>query len=335
MSRWLARTEFDTWSGQWLRKLRRRHNEDCVNIVAYHSIASDDSLFTRGTTLRHTPSELERHMDYLVDHYRPVSLRTAVDALARGESLRRAVVITIDDGLADSLRHAMPILVRRRIPMTVFAVTSVIGNKDLQWQHKLTWLVQSGLGPKVKAAMETEGYPPAKSDQSVEEYARHNFRPDLPDILEAIVEATGTTGVELAARMRPYLEPEEMAEADSELVEFGNHTHTHAILSALDADAQRVEMEQARDIIQSIVGRPPFALAYPFGLKRHYNIDSTRLAAETGHRAALDARRRINRVGVSPMQLSRKPAPCGSQSAFEKAIEDWPDNAALPPSKRR
>lgn len=330
MSRWLARTEFDTWSGQWLRRLRRRHNEECVNILAYHSIAPEDSLFTRGTTLRHTPAEFERHMDYLSTHYRPVRLADVVAALESGEILRRAVVITIDDGLADSLRHAMPILVRRRIPMTVFAVTSVIGNKDLQWQHKLTWLIQSGLGPKVVEAMAIEGYPPTREGQSVEEYVRQNYRADLPEILEAIVEATGTCGAELAARMRPYLEAEEMADVDPDLVEFGNHTHTHAILSALDADAQRSEMTQARDILKSITGRPPLALAYPFGLKRHYNADSIRLAAETGHRAAFDARRRINRAGASPFELSRKPAPCGSQQAFEQAIEDWPDNATLP-----
>jgi hypothetical protein len=48
---------------------------------------------------------------------------------------------------------------------------------------------------------------------------------------------------------------------------------------------------------------------------------------ETGHRAALDLRRRINTGCVDPFGLSRKPAPRGSQEAFEKLIEDWPANA--------
>ena len=132
MSRWLARTEFDTWTGHWLRRLRRRQNERCINLINYHSIAAEDNLFTRGTKLRHDPAEFERQMDYLVENYRPTSMRELVDALERHEHLRRAVVVTIDDGLADSLRIAMPILRRRRIPMTIFAVTSVIGNADLQ-----------------------------------------------------------------------------------------------------------------------------------------------------------------------------------------------------------
>lgn len=330
MSHWLAKAEFDTWTGQWLRRMRRRQNERCINILAYHHVLPEDHLFTRGTTLRHDPVEFERQMDYLVEHYRPIGLRELVDALDRREELRRAVVVTFDDGLADSLRIAMPILRRRRIPMTIFAVTSVIGNADLQWQHKLRWLVNQGLGEKVREAMTIEGFPPSREDESVEEYARHHYRVDLSEILEILVKATGTTGAALAGRMRPYLEPEEMAEVDAELVEFGNHTHTHAILSALSEADQREEITRGRDVLRSIVGYEPLALAYPFGLKRHYTETSKRLVAEAGHRAALDARRRINRAAADPFELSRKPAPCGSQRAFEQIIEDWPDNALLP-----
>ena len=333
MSRWLARTEFDTWTGQWLRRLRRRHNDQCINIVAYHSIASSDSLFTAGTTLRHDPGEFERQMDYLSDNYNPMSLEAIGDATERGELLRKAVAITIDDGMADSLRHAVPILVRRRMPVTIFTVTSVIGNDDLMWQHKLTWLIAQGLGDKVMEAMGVEGFPPAMEGQSVEQYARTNYRADLPEILESLVRATGSTGPAIAGKARPYVERDEMAQVDAEFVQFGNHTHTHAILANLDEDAQRAELTQARDVLREITGRLPIALAYPFGLKRHYNAISRRLAAETGHRAALDARRRLNLPGVDPFNLSRKPAPCGSQQQFEQTIEDWPDNAAINPTR--
>lgn len=329
MSRWLARTEFDTWSGQWLRRLRRRHNDQCINIVAYHSVSANDNIFTVGTTLRHDPSEFERQMDYLAENYNPMSIEAIVDMIERGEPLRRAVAITIDDGMADSLRHAAPVLIRRRMPVTIFTVTSVIGNTDLMWQHKLTWLISQGLGEKVKEAMVTEGYPAAPDGMGVDQYARQNYRADLPEILESLVRATGSTGPAIAAKARPYLEAEEMARAEAEFVHFGNHTHTHAILANLDEAGQRSELVQARDTIRDITGRAPIAVAYPFGLKRHYNAISRRLVAETGHRAALDARRRLNLSGVDPFNLSRKPAPCGSQQQFEQAIEDWPDNAAV------
>jgi peptidoglycan/xylan/chitin deacetylase (PgdA/CDA1 family) len=150
----------------------------------------------------------------------------------------------------------------------------------------------------------------------------------LPAVLEDVLRSVGTSGARLAGALRPYLEVEEVAEADPEYVEFGNHTHTHAILSALAADQQRDEIVAARDRLVSLTGQAPIALAYPFGLKRYYNADSGRIARETGHRAALDMRRRINVGRVDPFELSRKPAPCGSQIGFEQMLEDWPVNAA-------
>lgn len=330
MNSWMTRGEFDTWTGHALRKLRRRHNEACVNIIAYHSIAPRDSFVTNGTTLRHDPAEFERHVDYLCAEYSPVRLSEVVEALESGRTLRRAVVLTFDDGYADAVEWAMPILMRRRVPMTIFPVTSVLGNVDLAWQHKLTWLVRQGLGRKVIEAMSVEGFPPAPPRQDVEVYARRNYRMDLPEILEALVQATGTTGARIAAKARLYLEPEDVAAADPDLVEFGNHTHTHAILSALDVDDQRRELLTARQALTSLTKRPPIVVAYPFGLRSHYTAESKRLVAETGHRAALDARRRINRGDANPLDLSRKPAPCGSQEAFEKLVEDWPVNAFPP-----
>jgi peptidoglycan/xylan/chitin deacetylase (PgdA/CDA1 family) len=314
-----------------MRRLRRLRNDMCLNVVAYHGVAKETSIFTDGTDLRHDPGEFERHLDYLLQHYKPVSLRELVAGLENDRPPQRAVVITIDDGFADSIRQAVPILFRRRIPTTIFPVTSVIGNVDLMWQHKLAWLLANGYEALIHDALKGEAFPTPDDGESLVHFTRRSFRAELPGILECVLRRTGHTGRELASAMRPYLEPEEIAQADPEFVEFGNHTHTHPILSSLTAEQQRGEIVSARDIIASLTGRPPLALAYPFGLKRHYNADSQRIVRETGHRAALDLRRRINVGRVDPFELSRKPAPRGTQADFERLIEDWPANAPLLP----
>jgi peptidoglycan/xylan/chitin deacetylase (PgdA/CDA1 family) len=330
------RTGFDSWPGNWVRRIRRRYNDHCINILAYHRIANRRSALCPPGAPVHAPAEFERHMDYLAACFQPVGLRRVVQAARDGESLRRAVVVTLDDGWADSLSEAALITARRGIPITIFPVTSVIGNADLIWQHKLAWLISEGHGDRVIHAMSAAGIAPPSLDRSVAEHARQSFRADLPDILESVARDAGTTGAALAARYRPYVEPEEMAAADPDLIEFGNHTHRHVILSALTEGQQRREMESARDCIDAIVGRAPLALAYPFGLKRHIGEDSRRLAVETGHQAVLDLRRRVNHRDVDPLSLSRKPAPSGTQSEFERIVEDWPANTEIiAPSVRR
>lgn len=321
------KTEFDAWTGRLIRRMRRPRNTQCIHILTYHCIAKTDGIFTAGTTLRHDPTEFERHVDYLVEHYRPMRLNEVVEALERGERLHDAAVITIDDGFAETLRRAQAILYRRRVPVTVFPVTSVIGNGDLVWQHKLAWLEAQGFGADVFEAMKAERFPVPTEGEPLAEYARRTYRPDLPGLLENVLKATGHSGARLAAALRPYLETEDVAEADPEFVEFGNHTHTHAILSALTVEQQRQEIATARDVLTALTGQAPLALACPFGLKHHYNADTKHIARETGHRAVLDMRRRINVGPLDPFDLSRKPACSGPQVDFEKMMEDWPANA--------
>jgi len=327
MNQVLTKSGFQGVTGRLVRRLRRRYNEHCITILTYHSIAVEKSIFTDGTGLRHHPSEFERQVDYLATNYNLIGLRELVDMLARQEQPRRAVVLTFDDGYAGTLRQAMPILYRRRIPMTVFPVTSVIGNHDLLWQHKLAWLLANGHEARVRDALRAEGWDLGDGDTPVTDYVRRNYRIQLPMVLDGVLEMVGQRASALAAQYRPYLEPEEITGADAEFVEFGNHTDTHPVLSALSVEQQLAEIITARKTLTHLTGYPPSALAYPFGLKAHYNEETERLARDTGHLAALDMRRRINVGPVSPFDLSRQPAIHGTQAEFEMMVETWPDNA--------
>ncbi len=329
MSIIIEKTNFETWSGRFVRLLRRRHNDACINIITYHSVSKQKSIFTAGTDLRHDPEAFERHVDYVAAHYKPISLTSLIEHLERGEVPPRAVVFTFDDGYADTLSCAYPILFRRRIPMTIFPATAVIGNIDLLWQHKLAWLSANGLQTRAIEVLAAAGYPQREPGENLMHYGRRCYRHDLTEVLEEALNSVGTSGSALANEFRPYIESDSVAEADPEFVEFGNHTHTHAVLSALTEAAQREEITLARDILNSLTGRPPVAMAYPFGLKSHYDEVTRRIVKETGHRAALDLRRRMNLGHVDPYELSRKPATCGEQAEFERMIEDWPVNASV------
>ncbi len=339
MNAMLSKTGFDHWTGRLVRRLRRRYNDQCITILTYHSVAHEDSVFTAGTQLRCCPQDLEREAEYLAEHYNMMRLSDLVTMLERGEQPVRAVALTFDDGYGDSIRQAMPILFRRRIPMTIFPVTSVVGNNELMWQHKLAWLVAKGHEMLVWDVLGAEGWsvpntPEGTVDahrESIGDFVRRNYQPHLPQVLESVVATVGTSGLALAGRHRPYLEVDDIATADPEFVEFGNHTATHPVLSALTVMQQRSEIEDARQKITEWTGRPPVALAYPFGLKPHYNDASKQLARNTGHRATLDMRRRMNVGLVDPFELSRKPIAGPSQTDFEMMIEDWPANARHSP----
>ena len=204
MNQVLAKAGFEKVTGRLVRRLRRKYNDHCITILTYHDIATEDSVFTAGTGLRHHPSEFERQVDYLAENYNLIGLRELVAMLARREQPRRAVVLTFDDGFAGTLRQAMPILYRRRIPMTIFPVTSVIGNHDLLWQHKLAWLLANGHEARVLGALQAEGWDVEDSGIPVADYVRQNYRIQLPRVLDGVLEMVGQRASVLAAKYRPW-----------------------------------------------------------------------------------------------------------------------------------
>jgi len=77
-------------------------------------------------------ASFERQMRLLsLLRYRVVSLEQVAATLRNGEPLpRRAVAITIDDGYADNLRLAQPVLRRHGFPATLFAVSDRLGARN-------------------------------------------------------------------------------------------------------------------------------------------------------------------------------------------------------------
>src|SRR5262245_874836 len=71
-----------------------------------------------------TPVDVFRsQLKHIVDFYHPISLPDLVRAHAAGQRLPpRAVAITVDDGHADFLHWAFPVLQEFGVPATLFVV---------------------------------------------------------------------------------------------------------------------------------------------------------------------------------------------------------------------
>lgn len=95
-------------------------------ILMYHSIGEPlGNVFTRAPTV----DEFERQMVFLRETCDVVRLRDFfTDARERPE--RKRVAITFDDGYMNFFTHALPVLVRHKIPSTVFVITGRIGEES-------------------------------------------------------------------------------------------------------------------------------------------------------------------------------------------------------------
>ena len=102
-------------------------------ILLYHHVSSSTPASTSIS-----PKAFKSHMEYLDAHHTVVSLQDVVSAIQHNTTLpENAVAITFDDGYANILDNAHPILADLGFPYTVFINPDEIGvgPKQLTWEQ--------------------------------------------------------------------------------------------------------------------------------------------------------------------------------------------------------
>uniref|UniRef100_UPI0035B1EAB7 polysaccharide deacetylase family protein n=1 Tax=Hylemonella sp. TaxID=2066020 RepID=UPI0035B1EAB7 len=107
-----------------------------IPILMYHQI---DEPPPRGTPLRGlvvSPGSFARQMGLLsLLGYRGLSMRD-LEPYLRGEQQGKVVGLTFDDGYQNNLRHALPILQRYGHTATIYAVSDMMGGRNV-WDEGL------------------------------------------------------------------------------------------------------------------------------------------------------------------------------------------------------
>lgn len=101
-----------------------------VPILCYHSVHADWQ-----SPLAVAPDDFDRQCEWLRRHRTVVDLDTAVRLASRSGRLpRRTVALTFDDGFADNLETALPILRRHGLPAAMFIVADTLtGGHPVDW----------------------------------------------------------------------------------------------------------------------------------------------------------------------------------------------------------
>jgi peptidoglycan/xylan/chitin deacetylase (PgdA/CDA1 family) len=82
------------------------------------------------------PNNFSGQLAALRQYAHPIRLQELVQGIQRGTLHPRAVSVTFDDGYADVLHQALPLLERYEIPATVFIVTGALG-QVFQWDNAI------------------------------------------------------------------------------------------------------------------------------------------------------------------------------------------------------
>lgn len=272
-----------------LRKLRRaaRHfvERDRPVILMYHRVAR---LAHDPWQLAVSPDRFAEQIEALVQCRHVVPLRWLVARLAQGRVPRKVAVVTFDDGYADVLDAARPVLERHTCPATVFLMTAAIGDDRGFWWDELSSLVFEPSSLPLELRIDIAGRPYGwRTDGRLTNAANDEVRDGLvvtreqlhyelwrllrpldpesrSDLLLRLCTWAGAE-VETKSMHRPLSAEEVHRLVAPGFIDIGAHTVTHPQLSLLDDAGQRGEIEGSRRACEELVGRPIDTFAYPFG----------------------------------------------------------------------
>jgi peptidoglycan/xylan/chitin deacetylase (PgdA/CDA1 family) len=258
-------------------------------IFALHSVVEDDTLYP-DQGLRCSARQLERVLHWLRgENIDFVDLDEAVWRL-RGRSSRRFACFTFDDGYADNLSHALPVMEQFGAPFTVYVTTGMVTRQIDAWWLGLAALISSYDRLKLTSHLSVECPDLSRKRRAFSRLASltHQDFGLLPHLHQAI--AKGAIDCRKLVERQALSEDQLRQLSRHPLVTIGGHTMSHRNLAQAPASAVRWEIEENRRFLQSVTGQPVEHFAYPFGHERACGAREARICREVGFRTAVTTR---------------------------------------------
>jgi peptidoglycan/xylan/chitin deacetylase (PgdA/CDA1 family) len=320
-------------------------------ILAYHRVAD---LACDPQLLAVTPHHFAEHVQVLRNECHPIRLHDLSTALCDGRSLPRGVIVTFDDGYADNLINAKPVLERYDVPATVFVTTGYTNKKrDFWWNELEALLLHRELLPKT-LRLHIDGRVhdwdlslPVKGDGTVhgqyrrwnildhdDPSPRHSVYRSLHKMLRPLVEydqrkvldeLSAWAGAEdIGQASGTVLSRVQVIElAQGGLVEVGSHSVTHPMCSALPLSAQRAEIQRSKSDLEDILGRPVTSFSYPFGAKSDYTEETAAAVEQAGYLCACSNFPAVVRRHTDRFQLPRFLVRDWDGEEFSQHLRTW------------
>lgn len=334
--------------GRSIRWLKHRVSPGAI-ILVYHRVV--ESSNPGQSPMSVTPEALASQLAWLRQHANPISLTKLVHMLRNGQVPKRAVAVTFDDGYANNLYQAKPLLERYDVPATVFVTTGAIDrNQEFWWDELRTFLLRPETLPdqlsltingnrydwtfgsrfyvdnrlvrsRWRLGTRAQNAPTSRESvvRCIHKILKGSQEEERRQTLATISKWAGTQST-ARPHFRPMTSDEVLQLAESTLIDIGAHTVTHPTLSSLSTVSQREEISASKRHLEGIIGRPVTAFAYPYGSRRDYTEETVALAQEAGFDCACSNFRDVIFPGVDYYQLPRIPVRSWDEEEFSRRL---------------
>ncbi len=303
-------------------------------ILLYHRIADDP---VDAQLLAVSPDNFEAHVKELVNNYRVLPLRQLLIEAEFGKLSPDTVALTFDDGYLDVLENGVPILEKYGAHATVFIVSEADKAGHEYWWDAMEriFFSKSDLPDTLRVEF-------TKGDK-IWNMGNPNDRLEAHDELCDVIRSQPVNAIRqiiegllawaemdnCCLKKHKVVNTEQLNRlASSASIEIGSHAATHARLSALPEDEQRMEIRTSKQQLESKINRSVRIFSYPFGSYNDFTEKTAQLVAQEGYSAGIANVQANVTAPVDMFSIPRRLVRNWNGALFAKWLKD-PDKNRL------
>lgn len=245
-------------------------------------------------------------VDLLKNLFNVISFGEAMERLASNSLPPRAVAITFDDGYANNVEVAAPILHERGLTASFFITTGFIDGGQM-WNDLVVEAFR-----RAPEDFDLESFGLGRHRLTgIAERAKvlHTLLPKLK-YLEPVerlrtVEAIAAKAA-VPADLRPMMSEDQLRRLASLGMEIGAHCVTHPILARVPTDRARNEIFESKARLEAVLGQKLKSFAYPNGRPgQDYTREHVAMVRDAGFTAAVSTAWGAASRGTDRYQIPR------------------------------
>lgn len=300
----------------FFRTLASKVHRQKTIFLAYHGVAPDKEQLEAWTLVSETI--FRQQMEYLKNNFDCITIDEALNRRGQGQE-KPGVVVTFDDGYANNIDIALPILVEFDIPAVIYVTTNPILDRQLFWPDMIWMAVKRSNLTSIDLEEIDDSlgiyYPKGMGEQwqtvvlrILEDIKKTNPKQRM-EIVEAIVNKLKISPdadhfeIDVENNIFTPLTQEQILKLSSHPnITIGAHSHCHNLLDQIPIKQAEKSIKTSKKILEDITESRIDHFAFPNG---NFNSLLLRLIRDIGFKSAVTFRQGFYKDGNDVYKINR------------------------------
>lgn len=275
-----------------------------LSVLIFHRVVPEPDAIFPGEM---HAARFDQICGWLKHWFRVLPLDQAAQQLRYGRLPERACCITFDDGYADNLHVAVPILKKHGLPATFFVATGFLDGGRM-WNDTVIEAVRHCRAPQLDlGGLDLGAFqlntPKSRTEAIEALLGKIKYLP-IDERIRLTESIAAAAGVEPDRHL--MMSSDEVRQMREAGMLIGAHTLTHPILAKLPPDEARREMRESQLFLQDLLHERIGLFAYPNGKPgADYLPEHALMAQELGFDAAVSTAWGAADAATDPFQIPR------------------------------